>query len=166
MPNLVSSTSLEEPKVLANQTEQESDIVKLIMQIKILLWKNATIFFRKKKILFFMFATPFIICAMLNYISGIASELNDKHVIEQNLRHTYRPMGKCFSGEDPNKPCTSINYSILGDPTPQNEPKHNRIHNLMKYVAERNNFEYGKDVKHVDNRSPKAVSEYFDSHKN
>ena len=59
----------------------ESEIVKFLMQLKILLIKNATIFFRKKKILFFMFATPFLVAFMLSYIDGLAQDLNDKGVV-------------------------------------------------------------------------------------
>jgi len=52
------------------------------MQLRILLIKNAMIFFRKKKILFFMFATPFLVSFMLNYIDSLADGMNKQGKID------------------------------------------------------------------------------------
>lgn len=112
-----------------------------------------------------MFATPFIICGMLQYISNIAQTLNDKSTFEfksrsanENLEHCSPPeVGKAAD-------CVTVGYSILGTPTEESQPKYNRIHKLMGKVAKSNDLDYGKDIKFLNNNTPKKVTDYFEAH--
>jgi len=99
----------------------ESEMVKFFMQLKILLIKNATIFFRKKKILFFMFATPFLVAFMLHYIDSLAVGMNEQGIVDQK-KHFYNDgVKKCYPKETKSyeevPECTTVGYSILGDHT-------------------------------------------------
>lgn len=128
----------------------ESEIVKFLMQLKILLIKNATIFFRKKKILFFMFATPFLVAFMLSYIDGLAQDLNDKGVVSQRIRPQDMPLPRCVpklvKSNEPVPPCATVGYTILGDHSLDQQPKVKRIHHLMDIFSKAHSLERGKDV--------------------
>jgi hypothetical protein len=154
----------------------ESSFLVFIMQVKILLWKNATIFFRKKKILFFMFATPFLVCAMLNYIADIANELNDKGKVDQKeWGVTTRGLKKCYGPPSlqwgVSNDCSVVSYSILGKQTEDSEKKQGqrtRIHGLMNEVAQSNNFEVGndKEIRYIPHETPADVTQMFKKHPN
>jgi hypothetical protein len=87
------------------------------MQTKTLLWRNYSIFSRKKKIFLFMILTPIMICFMLQYMTDIIVVLRNEGVGTREIEMIGK-MQKCknpgFLKEgDPG--CATIGYSILGD---------------------------------------------------
>jgi hypothetical protein len=62
--------------------------------------------------------------------------------------------------------CVTLGYSIIGDIASDREGKYERIHDIMKKVADRNDLKFNKDVKLLTIGQSLDLKNYFESHLN
>jgi hypothetical protein len=96
-----------------------------------------------------MLVTPIVICFMLGYMSNIIDSLKDVSMDTRSIE----PIGKIQRCSNPlfhrrDEPgCATVGYSIIGDKAREEAGEYENIHNLMRVVSEKNELEYGEDVK-------------------
>jgi len=144
----------------------EMGFVTLIMQVKVLLWKNFTIFKRKKKVFVFMLSTPLMICFMFQYMQGLLDQYGEGGIMDHELVSISK-MNKCtppigLSQDD----CTTVGYSIIGDKRRDRQGHYEHIHTIMRTAADSNDLEFGKDVKLLTIGKSKDLIDYLESNMN
>ena len=78
-------------------------------------------------------------------------------------------MDKCTYGiDEPTnvEPCVTVGYGIIGDKRNERNNEYERYHDLMRIVANRNDLEYGKDVKLLTIGKSNDLKNYLISHMN
>lgn len=141
---------------------------KFCFQFKILLWKNWLLFKKNIKNTLFLLLTPILAILLVLLLQGLVDAFNfqfinknPKEILLGNLQncHKYR-----LPKSDHN--CLTIGYEIKSKTLDIPDESKKYYEDIMRYVAESNNLEFGKDVSLVTFGKNSNISDYLWNHKN
>ena len=157
-----------------NESEDEIDIFSEIeerrrnnkrsiycSQTTALMKKTILVFYRHYKTTILILSSPFSICVILMLLQ-LALETWSTAFIEKNPPEFAIPkIPKCPMPDD----CTTIIAIVLDKSN--NTDNRKEAENIMKYVSDKNDLVYGKDIKVSDNlKNYEMFSNYLNNHKN
>ncbi|EGR29336.1 hypothetical protein IMG5_158040 [Ichthyophthirius multifiliis] len=164
MYNLQIDKNIEIQKVINNektmiQSSFKQEIKTTIKHIILLLKKKIIINQRHKYVFIFHYTTPLIVFLLMTFWQQVANKITVFKQLEPPI-YTPERIPKCISPEyvdsfDPDDDnCISVGYHIIGT-------EQIWVKEVMKYVAKKNNLEFGKDVKQISEANVENLSNYI-----
>ena len=102
--------------------------------------KSMLVFIRHYKTTILILSSPFIMCAILMLLQLALEKWSVAFIDKEPTIQTIPNIPKCPAPKD----CTTIRTIILD--RSENEDNRNEVVNIMKYVSEKNDLEFGKDI--------------------
>lgn len=115
-------------------------------------------FVRNKTSVLVQMFCPILFCLCILYFDTREHTIREMRPIHGE-RYDINPLEKCY-GEN----CVSIGYSIIGDPSKQEE--YSWIDDIMKSVAVVNNMEFHQDVKKMTVGTSESFLHYLEINPN
>ena len=130
-------------------------------QTKALMKKTITVFYRHYKTTILILCSPALICIILELLQLALETWSFAHIDKNPSTQYLKKIEKCPAPKN----CVTIRSLILD--RSENIENKNEVIRIMKYVAEKNDLKYGKDIIVDDSfKNYTDFSNYLNSHKN
>lgn len=141
---------------------------KFCSQFKILLWKNWLLFRKNIKNTLFLLLTPVLAILLVLLLQALVDSFNFQFINKNPKEILLGNLKNCKSYRLPktDHDCITIGYEIKSKTLDIPDEAKEYYNDIMKYVAEANELEFGKDVSLVSFGKNANISNYLWNHKN